>query len=316
MRWSCGFWLKVSGESETGTRIVTLEDPPAADQGEVSGSHQYGDNGVFPVSVTVTDDDGRVGSDSFNLNVNNIAPTAEINISGATLVNGIPTLLAHSGTPLDFSGHSQDPGSDDLFLSWDWDDGPPSPDMTTEYLVNPPDSDPFPSPDVQSRDVTDDQTHTFSDACLYEISFLADDDDGGHGEDQAFVVITGNADKTRSEGYWQHQYSGNGNIDFDQQTLECYLAIGGFMSMVFDEERDASTIQKAYDVLFLKQNKGSEAEKFDRELLTLWLNFANGAIEFNEFSDIVTTAEGVRLDTNATDKEIKDQTRILHQINN
>jgi hypothetical protein len=164
--------------------------------------------------------------------------------------------------------------------------------------------------------VTDTKAHAFADACLHEVSFLAGDDDSGHSEDNADVIITGNVDKTRSEGYWQHQYSGNGNIDFDQATLECYLAITRYMSTVFNEERDASTIEKAHAVLFLKQNGGSASEQFDRELLTVWLNFANGAIEFTDFSAVVAAAESVRLDPNATDKEIRDQAKILHQINN
>jgi M6 family metalloprotease-like protein len=301
-----------TGESEPGSIAVTVQGPPL-DQGQVTGSHQYGDNGFFPVTVTVTDDDGGSGSDGFDLTVNNVDPTAEIDESDAIMINGNPTFLAHAGDPLDFSGRSTDPGSDDLTLGWDWDDGPPSPDVSNVYLVNPPHPDPFPSPSVQPRDVTDTKTHAFADACLYQISFLADDDDSGHGEDQAMVIITGNADKARSEGYWEHQYSGNGKIDFDQDTLECYLAIVGYVSTVFDEKRDASTIEQAHDVLFLKQNKGSPEEQFDRELLTVWLNFANGAIEYDELLG-VATAETVRLDPSTTKKEIKEQTNILHHI--
>jgi hypothetical protein len=315
-----------TGDTETGNLVVTIEGPPL-DQGQVTGSHQYGDNGLFPVTVTVTDDDGGAGSDAFDVTVNNIDPTAEIDEADTILVNGIPTFIAHVGEPLDFSGRSTDPGSDDLFLSWDWDDGPPSPDVTTEYLVNPPDPDPFPSPSVQPRDITDEQTQAFADACLYEISFLADDDDGGHGQDSANVLITGNADRTRSAGYWQHQYGGNGNIDFDQATLECYLAVVGYVSTVFDEERDASTIELAYNVLFMQQNEGEAREHFDRELLTVWLNFANGAYEYNQMLDtdqdgvfdtplveVVATAEAVRLDPTASEAEIREQKNILHHI--
>jgi hypothetical protein len=317
-------WGTPAGDTDVGDLVVTIEGPPL-DQGQVTGSHQYGDNGLFPVTVTVTDDDGGSGSDSFDLTVNNVDPTAEIDKSDAVLINGIPTFLAHAGEPMDFTGRATDPGSDDLFLGWDWDDG--SPLVIIDDLVNPPNPDPFPSPDVEPRDVTDMRTHTFSDACLYEISFLVDDDDGGHGQDQAMVIITGNADKARSEGYWQHQYSGKGNIDFDQATLECYLAIVDFVSTVFNEERDASTIEQAHDVLFLKQNQGSEREQLDRELLTVWLNFANGAIEYLElldtdkdgvgdtlFGDVVAAAEAVRLDAAATDEEIREQTNILHHV--
>ena len=305
-------WGTPAGDTDVGNLVVTVEGPPL-DQGQVTGSHQYGDNGLFPVTVTVTDNNGGSGSGSFSLTVNNIDPAAEIDESGAILINGIPTFLAQIGEPMDFTGWAADPGSDDFFLGWDWDDG--SPVVTIADLVNPPNPDPFPSPDVEPRDVTDVRSHTFGDACLYEISFLVDDDDGGHGEDQAMVIINGDAGKARSEGYWQHQYSGKGKIDFDRATLECYLAMVGYMSTVFDEERDASTIEQAYDVLFLKKNRGSEREQFDRELLTVWLNFANGALEFTDISGVVATAESVRLDPSATDKEIRRQTKILHQIN-
>jgi hypothetical protein len=65
----------------------------------------------------------------------------------------------------------------------------------------------------------------------------------------------------------------------------------------------------------------------DRELLTVWLNFANGAIEYLElldtdkdgvgdtlFGDVVAAAEAVRLDAAATDEEIREQTNILHHV--
>jgi hypothetical protein len=304
-----------TGASDPGTLLVTVDGPPA-DQGQVSGSHRYGDNGVFPVTVTVTDDDGGSGSDGFNLTVNNVDPTAEIDASGTILINGTPTFLAHAGDSLSFSGRSQDPGSDDLFLSWDWDDGPPAPDVTTIYRVNPPNPDPFPSPSVQARDVTDRQDHAFAKACVYEIAFLAEDDDGGQGDDEAHVIIVGNADRTRSAGYWQHQYRGNGSTDLNQETLECYLAIVDYVSTVFNAARDASTIDKAHDVLFLQQNGGSAAEQFDRELLTVWLNFANGALEYNAVAGVVATAEAVRLDSGATAAQIREQKNILHQLNN
>ena len=99
------------------------------------------------------------------------------------------------------------------------------------------------------------------------------------------------------------------------------------MSAVFSEVRDASTIEKAHDVLFLKQNQGSAIEQLDRDLLVLWLNFANGGILHTQLVDtdkdgvgdtpmiyVVMAAESVRLDPNATDKEIREQTRILHLI--
>ncbi len=69
-------------------------------------------------------------------------------------------------------------------------------------------------------------------------------------------------------------------------------------------------------------------EQFDRELLTVWLNFANGAIRYNElfdtngdgiadtpFAAIVAAAEVVRFDPTVIEAEIRVQKNILHQIN-
>jgi hypothetical protein len=290
-----------------------------------STSHVYGDNGTFTAQVCGSDDDTTT-CQTIDLQIDNVEPTAEIDRSATVLINGIPTFLAHAGEPLDFSGRSTDPGSDDLFLSWDWGDGPPSPDLTTTYLVNPPNPDPFPSPSVQPRDITDMQTHAFAEACLYEISFSALDDDGGSASDTATVLIAGNADRALSSGDWQHQLSGRGRTDFDDATLLCYLEIISHVSTVFNESRDASTIPAAHDVLFMQQNAGSEIEHLDRELMTAWLNFANGTFEydqmfdpdrdgtFNTFAEIMAAAEAVRLSPASTAEELREQRQMLQQL--
>lgn len=297
--------------------------------GTMSGSHVYGDNGVFIVEVCVTDDDGATGCDTLTVTVNNVDPTAEIDNSGAPLINGVPTFLARAGQPVEFRGRSTDPGSDDLYLSWDWDDGPPAPDVATTYLVNPPLPDPIPSPSVQPRDVTDAQSHAFADACVYDVRFFARDDDGGRSPtDHVAVIIVGEGGRTRSSGYWQHQFGRQGYTDLDEATLECYLAITDHVSAVFNEARDASTIAAAYDVLFMAHNGGSARERFDRELLTVWLNFANGVLAYDalvdadgdgradtSFADAVSAAEAVRLDPHATAAEIESQRAVLKRIN-
>jgi subtilisin family serine protease len=322
-------WGTPAGDSSAGTVAMTNDGGPAPDTGTVTGSFQYGDDGVFTITVTVTDKDGGSGSASFNLTVGNIDPTAAIDETGTVLVNGTPTFVAQVNVPLDFHGNSTDPGSDDLTLSWDWDDGAPAPDVTMSYLVNPPGTDPDPSPSVQPRDETDTQTHAFTDACLYEIVFSALDDDGGSASDSAIVIIAGDASKARSQGYWQHQYKGNGKIDFTTAELNCYLEIVGYMSAVFNEARDASTIALAYDVLFPAGPKEPETRKFDRQLLTVWLNFANGAIALDDLFDsnndglpdttvgaAIVTAEAVRLNPASTSAQIKAQEQILKRLDN
>jgi hypothetical protein len=101
-----------------------------------------------------------------------------------------------------------------------------------------------------------------------------------------------------------------------------------FMSEVFHEVRYASTIVSAYDVLFLQPDAVDLREQLDRELLTVWLNFANGAIEYHQmldtnnnqkpdtaFNEIIALAEAIRLNPASTDEKIRQQINLLRRIN-
>lgn len=244
--------------------------------------------------------------------VTNVGPTAVIDRSETVFVNGTPTFMAHPGETLIFTGRATDPGADDLVLSWDWHDGPPSPDVI---------SPPYPTP----YEVTEKQSHTFGDACLHSVGFMAVDDDGGVGEDHVPVIVTEVGNRARSEGYWQHQLLSRGRTDFAPATLACYLSIVAHMSAVFGEERDISTLESAHDVLFLGRNAGSAAEQLDRELLVAWLNFASGAMGYWQeldtkgggvtlFAEVMAHAEEVRLDPSATARQLKEQTAIVHHV--
>jgi hypothetical protein len=260
--------------------------------------------------------------------VTNIAPTATIGQGDATDVNGTPVLIAQAGETIDVSGRSTDPGSDDLTLWWNWDDGAPAIDLSTSYLVNPPDSDPDPSPSVQPRDVTDEAAHAFGQACTYDIVFSASDDDGGSASDTIKVLITGNADEGEPSGYWAHQYRQRGEIDFDDVTLTCYLEIAGFVSNVFHEARNVATFQRAQALLFSQGKFVTKLDQLDRDLLTVWLNFANGSVGWDEpvdtnangvadtpFHEAVQTAESVRLNPAATPAQLDAQRMRVQSIN-
>lgn len=305
----------LSGTSENARPDATLT---------FAASHTYGDNGVFTVRVCATDDDGATTDPcgTTSVTVTNVNPTAEIDETGATLVNGVPTLITSAGKPLALKGRSTDPGSDDLTLTWDWADGTPS--SSTKYRVNPPANDPFPSPSIQPRDVTDTRNHAFK-SCLYDVGFRAVDDDGGMSPtDTVKVLIVGTTPKGQSDGWWQKQYGRNGKPAFDDQTLNCYLQIDAFVSNTFNEKRDASTIAKAFDVL--KMGGGTtKLDQLDRDLIVAWLNFANGAVGYNEvvdakgtprpFSAAMATAEAVRNNPASTAKQIDAQRQIVHHIN-
>ncbi len=288
-----------------------------------SAAHVYGDRGIFTVTVCGSDDDTTT-CESTDVAIGNVDPTVAIDKSGATLVNGVPTIFASAGDSVPFSGNAQDPGSDDLTFTWDWDDG--STDVFVS-LVNPPLADPFPSPTLQPRNVTDDREHVFGDACLYDVELTVVDDDGGSGSDGVAVIIVGNAELARSAGYWQQQYAPRPGAFSDAQLL-CFLQIAGFMSTVFHEETDASTIELARQVLFVPGNSGDMIRLLDRQLLAAWLNFANGAIGLLELVDTdgdgtadttfwaaVAAAEAVRLDPTSTPAELEEQKNILERVN-
>lgn len=304
--------------------------------------HVYGDNGTFSIEVCGFDDD-TFTCFQVDAQIDNVDPTADIDASAAVVLpNGDEVILGGVGEDVDFSGRATDPGSDDLELSWDWGDGPPSPDLTTPYLVNPPLADPLPSPSIQPRDVTDDPSHAFDEACTYVVGFFSEDDDGGASPtDTVAVVIVGDADQIRSAGYWRHQMRQKGKTDFDPDELLCYLDIAGLMSLVFHEERDASTLALADDVLWVN-GTSDMAEILDRQLLAVWLNFANGVWGFDTadsdadtiidafgpqfdtdgdtvpdtyLSQIIYAAETVRLDPTATRNELEDQKDILESLN-
>jgi len=175
--------------------------------------------------------------------------------------------------------------------------------------------------------VTDPEPHAFSDACFYTVTFKASDDDGGSALDTVKVIITGNASVQRNAGYWQTQYRPRPTAFSEAQRL-CYLAIVGYMSKVFDEVRDASTVPHAFDVLAVNQNVGIASQQLDRQLLAAWLNFANGAFDLNElvdtdgvggvdtmFGTVMANAETVRLNPASTEAQLYAQRNILERIN-
>lgn len=227
-----------------------------------------------------------------------------------------------------FSGNLTDPGSDDLRATWNWGDA--TPNVVTSYLndpVNFPGGDPFPSPSINPRNVTDSHSHTFTMACLRTVTLSGLDDDSGTGSDSVAVIMTGNSGLARSAGYWQTEYKPRPTA-FSEAQRKCYLEIVGFMSTVFNEVTDASTVAKAFNVLFVGGNNGSATEQLDRQLLTAWLNFANGGFEYGQlvdtnndgtpdtaFSTVMANAEAVRLNPASTADQLRAQKDLLERIN-
>lgn len=308
----------------------TLENAaPDASLTYTNVSHAYGDDGTYTITVCGADDDGGSDCNSTQVTITNVNPTATIDESGATDVNGTPVIFAHINQPVAFKGVSTDPGSDDLTLRWNWDDGGSAIDASTLYLNNPAiNPDPDPSPTINPRNVTDNKSKAFGVACIYNVGFSALDDDGGTASDTVTVLIAGKSGThDKSAGFWAHEYEDASGDEINPITLACYLKIVNVVSRVFHEVRNAATFPAALNVLDGPSN--TSRDRFDRVALTNWLNFANGAWEWNQlldtndngtpdttFANAMKNAETVRLNPASTNAQIDAQRKILQSFDN
>ena len=295
---------------------------------KLSPTHVYGDNGSFTVKLCGSDDDSTA-CESAVVAVANVAPTSKLAATGSVLVNGVPTFLAHAGQAVSLNGTSTDPGSDDLTLAWNWGDGSPVDSSTS--LVNPPNADPLPSPSVQPRNESQARSHAFGKACAFAATFSSADDDGAAAADTANIIIVGNALDNGLVGFWHAQFksylTGHGKPKYDVPTLACYLTIARYMSRVFDERTPATTFAQADDVLNTA-GTSDMVQLFDQQLLAGWLNFANGAIEYDQLVDTngdrrpdtpflaaMAGAETLRLNPATTRAQLEQKKNMLDALN-
>lgn len=235
--------------------------------------HVYGDNGSYVVTVEVTDDDAGVGSDSVNVVVANLNPTATLDTSNAVSFPGGDYLVVDAGTELPVSADGSDPGSDDLTFSWN------TGDINT-YFNNGVSADPAMSPaGTFPFNASDSVDALYAAPGVETLSLVLSDDDGGSANASAGVIVTGTADATRGTGWWKHQYSGSGSPQIDTPTALGYLEIVNAVSSVFSETTAVVTMADVHTVL---SPTGSDRRARARaELMAGWLQFASGAVEWD-----------------------------------
>ncbi|RLJ18334.1 hypothetical protein DJ031_11785 [bacterium endosymbiont of Escarpia laminata] len=132
------------------------------DSGSLTPSHTYTDNGIYTVTLTVTDKDGGVGTDSLTVTVNNVAPTVEAG----------PDQTIDEGDTTSFSGSFTDPGTVDTHtVEWNFGDG-----ATESGSLTP--------------------SHTYATAGVYMVTLTVTDKDGGVGSDTLMVTVQAGAVQT------------------------------------------------------------------------------------------------------------------------
>jgi hypothetical protein len=131
-------------------------------------THIYGDNGVFIVTLKVTDDQNLTDTNTCNITVLNVAP----------IIDPIQEYTINEYESMTLIGHAIDPGSDDLTFTWNWGYTPWS-DKTTVYYNDGLNPDPYPSPTINPRNITENATCQYGDNGVFTVTLTVSDDDGG-----------------------------------------------------------------------------------------------------------------------------------------
>jgi len=132
-----------------------------------AATHPYGDNGIFSVSLTVTDDDGGSTTWAGQITVNNLPPS----------IKPFGPFNGDEAAPFTVSTEATDPGSDDLTFSWLFELGPTVSNTYFNDGLNP---DPPKSPGgTYPFTVSDTAGHTYGDNGVFAITLTVTDDDGG-----------------------------------------------------------------------------------------------------------------------------------------
>jgi len=195
-------------------------DAPSASGGYVTGDHQYAEDGIYTVTVTVTDDDGAAGSDTLTVTVENLAPE----------VHSGPGEIGYEGDALQLIvAHYEDRGSLDTHTATiDWGDG----------LVEPAEA----AGGIVSAD------HVYTDDGVYAVEVTVTDDEGASGSAIKSVTVYNVAPQVypvpEQSGYEgslitvSADYEDRGsadthtaNIDWGDGVVDTHAAAGGSLSV-------------------------------------------------------------------------------------
>jgi len=140
--------------------------------GWFSLSHEYGDNGHYPIEVCVADQEDTI-CETLSATVYNVPPTAVISIDQPN-----PHFILPVVHTLTYNGSFTDPGWLDTHVSqWDFGDGANDPGTLVE------ENDP---PDATGTTVTE---HSYGAPGIYDVTVTVTDDDGDSGVDSIEITV-------------------------------------------------------------------------------------------------------------------------------
>ncbi len=131
-----------------------------------------GDNGVYPISLRVTDNNGNTATDSSTVTLTNVPP--------AVALDPAQDMLIAEGDTLSAAATFTDKGYDDTYTGViDWGDG--DEDNPASVAVN------TQGPPQDEGDISG--THTYPDPGTYSVDLLVRDDEGGTGDDAFTLTV-------------------------------------------------------------------------------------------------------------------------------
>ena len=244
-------------------------------------THTFANNGIYDATVTVTDDDGDSTVDNLTITVSNVAPT----------VNTESSATGSEGSAVTFEATFDDPGNDDLTVTWDFGDG--SDAVTTNY----------PAPSEVSAET---QTHTYADNGTYTATVTITDSDGASTESEIEVAIANTApvietligDREVNEGDTVTFNAIASDAGDDELTYIWDFGDGSEQLAVSSEELPVEHIYRDngdYTVtLTIRDEDGGET------IQTLDVNVANVAPTFTEVNGETAVNEGEVVNYSAT----------------
>jgi PKD repeat protein/predicted GH43/DUF377 family glycosyl hydrolase len=274
------------GDGITPSEIVSLNDPlvvpdpyPSPEVNprflSISLNHMYGDDGTYTVTVTASDDDGGETIHEVNINVLNSAPS----------ISSFGPFATDEGSSLTVAALGTDPGSDDLFFEWLWEQGAA---YLNSYFNDGTNPDPYPSPQgIYPFSKEDSTTFTYGDDGNYTITLSLEDDDGGVDVFESYIIVNNIAPTIlslnfsvsrnfpRTVGYWGHQCEVENPYGDHTGILAEWVSNISSLSTVFSglsakrEVCDVIQHGDASDMLIMAK----------RQLLGVWLNLVSGKVD-------------------------------------
>lgn len=238
-------------------------------------SHTYGDDGLYDVIITASDDDLGKSSKTIQVEVQNLLPT--ILAFGPFEIN--------EGSQLVVGTEARDPGSDDLTFRWMWELGPIFENTYFNDGIGP---DPYPSPHgVFPFWVLDGSYHTYGDDGNYSIILSVSDDDGGITGYPTYVLVknvapsiilfnyTATVNAPSTIGYWGHQCTVQ--IPYGDHTG----ILSDWVNGISSQSQVFSGISSQGEICDVVQS-GDASEiviMAKRQLMGLWLNIVSGKLD-------------------------------------